>query len=95
MNEVHLLIEGRVQHVGFRRFVLRQAEHLNLCGWVRNDPNGSVEVYASGNQGDIVDFINSCRKGSLFSNVYDVQFLDVKEQDKLLCSSGMFKILYD
>ena len=95
MNEVHLLIEGRVQHVGFRRFVLRQAEHLNLCGWVRNDPNGSVEVYATGNQSNIIDFINSCRKGPLFANVFDVQFLDVKEQDKLLSDIGTFKVLYD
>ena len=89
------MIEGRVQHVGFRRFVLRSAERLDLCGWVRNTQDGSVEVYASGDQVNVVEFIGCCQKGPLFSNVFDMQFLTVKEQDKLLCDSQSFKVLYD
>lgn len=37
-------VRGRVQNVGFRAFVWRQAEKLGLRGWVRNRGDGSVEV---------------------------------------------------
>jgi acylphosphatase len=42
------VVRGRVQGVGFRWFVEREADLLNIAGWVRNDPDGSVEVLAIG-----------------------------------------------
>ena len=95
MKEVHLLIEGRVQHVGFRRFVLRYAELLNLSGWVRNKSDGSVELYAEGEQANIVSFIEQCRKGPLFASVFNIDFLPVTRQDKSMTFSGMFKVVCD
>ncbi|MBO5998010.1 MAG: acylphosphatase [Alphaproteobacteria bacterium] len=94
MNEIHILIEGRVQHVGFRRFVLRWAEQLGVSGWVRNNATGSVEVFATGDQRDIIDFINACRKGPLFASVVNVQFMDITQQDRALMSPQSFKVLF-
>jgi acylphosphatase len=42
------LVRGRVQGVGFRWFVEREALILQIAGWVRNNPDGSVEVLAMG-----------------------------------------------
>ncbi len=44
-------IEGRVQGVGFRAFVVREARRLGLSGWVRNEPDGAVAIEAEGEPG--------------------------------------------
>ena len=41
-------VRGRVQGVGFRYFVLREAQARGVAGWVRNLPDGAVEVLAAG-----------------------------------------------
>ena len=44
----HYVISGRVQGVGFRWFVEREAAQTGVTGWVRNCENGDVEVMATG-----------------------------------------------
>jgi acylphosphatase len=44
----HFLVKGRVQGVGFRWFVQREAAEIGLRGWVRNTDDGHVEVLAAG-----------------------------------------------
>ena len=48
MESRRWLVTGRVQGVGFRAFVMRRARELQLDGWVRNRPEGSVEIVATG-----------------------------------------------
>ncbi|NWF99636.1 MAG: acylphosphatase [Thermoanaerobaculaceae bacterium] len=50
MTSRRYVVAGRVQGVGFRYFVLREAQALGLCGWVRNLPSGEVEVLAAGEE---------------------------------------------
>ena len=48
MATLHVVVEGRVQGVGFRWFVQQRARADDLAGWVRNRPDGTVEVAAEG-----------------------------------------------
>ena len=66
---VHFLIQGRVQGVGFRWFVQREASELTLRGWVRNTEDGEVEVVAAGEPGDLDELRASLRKGPRGSRV--------------------------
>ena len=60
---VHLLIQGRVQGVGFRWYVQREAGQRDLRGWVRNTEEGEVEVLASGPAEDLAELRASLRRG--------------------------------
>jgi acylphosphatase len=66
---LHFLIKGRVQGVGFRWFVHREASELDLRGWVRNTEEGDVEVVASGNATDLAELRASLRRGPRGSRV--------------------------
>ncbi len=48
LETLSVLVEGRVQGVGFRAATVRQAHQLGLGGWVRNLPDGRVEVLIQG-----------------------------------------------
>ncbi|HEX5283427.1 MAG TPA: acylphosphatase [Bryocella sp.] len=66
---LHFLIRGRVQGVGFRWFVHREASELGLRGWVRNTDDGSVEVVAAGPREDLDELRIELQKGSRGSRV--------------------------
>jgi acylphosphatase len=66
---LHFLIRGRVQGVGFRWFVHREASELGLRGWVRNTDTGDVEVVASGPREDLDELRSELKKGSRGSRV--------------------------
>jgi acylphosphatase len=66
------LISGRVQGVGFRYFVLRQATGLGLAGWIRNLPNGSVEVVARGDELALSGLEAALERGPSHSEVKNV-----------------------
>lgn len=66
---LHFLIRGRVQGVGFRWFVHREASELELKGWVRNTEDGDVEVVASGESSDLDELRASLQKGPRGSRV--------------------------
>lgn len=69
---VHFLVRGRVQGVGFRWFVHREASELDLRGWVRNTENGDVEIVAAGEPEDLADLRTSLRRGPRGSRVDQV-----------------------
>jgi acylphosphatase len=66
---LHILVQGRVQGVGFRWFVQREAANLALRGWVRNTEEGEVEVLASGSADQLAALRSSLRRGPRGSRV--------------------------
>ncbi len=87
---VHFLIRGRVQGVGFRWFVHREAAELGLRGWVRNTDAGEVEVVAAGDAEVIADLRAELRKGSRGSRVDAVMEHELTEAEGE--SLGAFEI---
>ena len=59
----HLVISGRVQGVAFRYYTRRQALRLGLTGWVRNLPDGRVEVLMEGEEPQVEEMIQWCGQG--------------------------------
>ena len=60
---VRLIIEGRVQGVGYRYWTVREAARFGLDGWVRNLPNGSVEALIAGQPDAVAAMIEACKRG--------------------------------
>ena len=69
---LHFLVRGRVQGVGFRWFVHREASELELRGWVRNTEDGDVEIVAAGEPDDLGELRSSLRRGPRGSRVDQV-----------------------
>ena len=74
------VVSGRVQGVGFRWFVLRRAEALGLRGWVRNLPDGRVEIVAAGSPEAIGDIDAAIRAGPRLARVDDVETADYQHE---------------
>ena len=66
---VRLRIEGRVQGVGFRYWVMEQANALGLDGWVRNRHDGAVETVFSGPAEAVAEMVRRCHAGPSFARV--------------------------
>lgn len=63
------LVSGRVQGVGFRYFVYREAQRLGVSGFVRNLGDGRVEVVATGAEGDLNRLEALLWRGPVMANV--------------------------
>src|SRR6266704_1702689 len=77
------VVRGRVQGVGFRWFVEREAHMLGIAGWVRNNADGSVEVLAIGSRDQLSGLRSRLRQGPRAARVDDVQELEAKGVSEL------------
>ncbi len=77
------VVRGRVQGVGFRWFVEREAHILGITGWVRNNADGSVEVLGMGTREQLAGLRSRLCQGPRAARVDDVQELEARPIDGL------------
>ncbi len=80
MTARRYIVKGRVQGVGFRYFTHRIAQELGVRGWVKNLPNGTVEVYAEGDEDPIEQLLTGIKKGPFLGFVEDVEVGEVEPE---------------
>jgi len=72
MKRIHILITGKVQGISFRYYTKKKAEELQIKGWVKNLPNGDVEIVVEGNNSNITSFMDWCKTGPSLANVKNI-----------------------
>ncbi|RLG15070.1 MAG: acylphosphatase [Candidatus Nanohalarchaeota archaeon] len=81
MKYVHIFITGRVQGVFYRAFTKKSGDDCGVKGWVRNVPDGRVEVFAVGAEDKIDSFTDKLRAGPPASRVDDVDVTVIAPED--------------
>ena len=76
VSRLRVIVSGRVQGVGYRYFVQSQAWELGLAGYVRNLPNGDVELEAEGSADRLDRLIVALRRGPYLSRIDEMKVSD-------------------
>ena len=90
MKRYYVIVEGRVQGVGFRYFCMRNAKELGLTGTVRNMDNGMVEIYIQGDEYRIQLFLEIIKKGDYWIRVDEITLKEVS----LIKNEKTFSTIY-
>lgn len=72
-EELYAKITGRVQGVFFRAETAERARSLGLTGWVRNTPDGWVELVVQGKRKQLEEFLEWCKKGPPRAEVKSIE----------------------
>lgn len=70
---VRVIVSGRVQGVAFRQSAVDEAQRVGVVGWVRNLPDGRVEVVAEGERAAVEALLAWCKRGPRLARVEDVR----------------------
>jgi acylphosphatase len=74
----HVVLSGRVQGVWFRQFTRQNACALGVNGWVRNRPDGTVEMWAEGSSQAVLALLARCQDGPPRAEVASISAKDVR-----------------
>ena len=72
MAAKRLTIAGRVHGVGYRAWMVEQAERLGVSGWVRNRRDGTIEALVDGDVASVEELLRLCRRGPPFATVTEI-----------------------
>ncbi len=72
MRARRVLIGGRVQGVGYRDWMVREAVRLGVHGWVRNRSDGQVEALVAGEEAAVQALLSACRRGPMLARVTEI-----------------------
>ena len=73
MKHLSIIVSGKVQGVHYRQSACSIALELGFCGFVRNEPNGSVYIEAEGEEAELQEFITWCKQGPPLARVSEVK----------------------
>ena len=90
MKQLHLIIRGRVQGVGFRYFVQMIAMENQVTGWVRNKADGTVECMAVASSETLHAFVEKVKKGNRFARVDHIEINEREPEEPF----SNFKVIY-
>ncbi len=76
-----LIVRGRVQGVFYRGWTVERARAAGITGWVRNRPDGTVEIHAEGAAAVIESLVAACHDGPPAARVTAVEVGDVSRED--------------
>ena len=75
-----VFVSGKVQHTGYRDWVIAQARIFGVSGWVRNLKDGRVELLVSGEEDATTALIDACRTGPPLARVDHVESREDSER---------------
>ena len=78
MRALRLVVSGRVQGVGYRDWLVKQALRAGLDGWVRNREDGSVEAVLAGEAAAVADCLAACRRGPMLAVVREIETAELE-----------------
>ena len=81
IEATHIIVHGRVQGVWFRAGTKEKADELGLFGWVKNQPEGTVEIHVEGEKTQLEKFIAWCHKGTPAADVASLEIDEVVAQE--------------
>ncbi|MEO0561210.1 MAG: acylphosphatase [Chloroflexota bacterium] len=90
-QQIHATVSGLVQGVGFRAATTQRAQDLGVVGWVRNNPDRTVEVIAQGTKAQLDAFVAFLHQGPPHAQVDTV---DVTWTDTFIVAYDTFKTIY-
>ena len=73
MHRLQLKIHGQVQGIFYRDTACQKAKELSVTGWVKNSPDGTVEIVAEGKEDSLKELLEWCRKGPELAEVVKVE----------------------
>lgn len=76
MIQLHIIVSGKVQGVGFRYFSQIKAVQYGVTGWAKNLADGSVEIVALGSKDQLDPFIEDLRIGNPFSKINHIEITE-------------------
>ena len=91
MQKLDIIVSGRVQGVGFRRFVEKKANLYNIAGWVKNNSDGTVSIEACAEIAAMQLFITAVEKGGVFSRVDN---LNIENREDVSEYPSSFKVSF-
>lgn len=87
---VHVVISGMVQGVGFRASVRNEAQMTGVKGYVKNRTDGKVEAVFEGENTDVLNMVEFCRRGVRGAGVDDMELKTEKHENEF----STFEIRY-